>query len=140
MSHFLFTDLHLPTSLPLVRSEYSKMGSKTMLVLFVFLATIFLISANVAPKQDDEKFDQNDGDVATNGVDESKYVDFGGPYGHGGGYGPWRGGCRYGCCDRWGYGRGGGYGGPWRGGGYCGRCCRYPGEHLDIGVDATPHN
>ncbi|CAL0308399.1 unnamed protein product [Lupinus luteus] len=108
------------------------MGSKALLVVVMFLATILLISAEVASKENDQKFDKKDGNHTSKGVEESKYPDFGsGPYGgrYGGGFRR-RGGryCRYGCCGwRDFYGR-------------CRRCCSFPGEHLDNDVNAEPHN
>ncbi|KAK7273951.1 hypothetical protein RIF29_15019 [Crotalaria pallida] len=86
------------------------MGSKALLVLFVFLATVLLISAEVV-REKDERLNERDGKLNTEGVDDKKY--FGG-YGYG--YGPWRGGYGYGY-GPWRGGYGYGYG-PW--GGYCG--------------------
>ncbi|XP_027362716.1 glycine-rich cell wall structural protein-like [Abrus precatorius] len=123
------------------------MGSKALLVLVMLLASVLVLYAEAAPKDVDEKFYKNDGDIDTNGVDDMKY-------GHGG----WHGGGRRGWGGRgggWG-GRGGGWGwghGWGRGWGYCyygccgwnyyGRCvscCYYPGEHVDAQTHAQPQN
>ncbi|OIW17343.1 hypothetical protein TanjilG_22455 [Lupinus angustifolius] len=98
------------------------MGSKALLVLVMFLATILLINAEAASKENEEKFDKNDGNHSSNGVEESKFPDFGGGFRRRGGY------CRYGCCGwRDFYGR-------------CRRCCNYPGEHVDVNINTEPHN
>ncbi|TKY69185.1 glycine-rich RNA-binding, abscisic acid-inducible protein [Spatholobus suberectus] len=83
------------------------MGSKVLLVLVVFMATILLISAEVAPNEY-ENFDKKDGKPGANGVDESKWGYWGGPW-YGGWGGPWR----------------GGWGGPWYGGGWDGPLARW---------------
>ncbi|KAE9615768.1 hypothetical protein Lal_00017724 [Lupinus albus] len=107
------------------------MGSKDLLVIVMLLATILLISAEVSSLENDHKLDKNDGNHTSNGLEESKYPGFGsGPYGgqYGGGFRRGGGYCRYGCCGwRDFYGR-------------CRRCCNYPGEHLDIDINAEPHN
>ncbi|KAK2453597.1 hypothetical protein QL285_001262 [Trifolium repens] len=92
------------------------MNSKALLLLAMLVASTLLISTEAARKDLDNKNDK----FETNGIDESKYGD--GPWHGGGGYH-----CYHGCCD---YGYHGG----------CRRCCYYPGEHLDIGMDAEPHN
>ncbi|KAL3010781.1 hypothetical protein AAZX31_07G163100 [Glycine max] len=113
------------------------MSSKVFLILLMFMATILLISSEVAPDDAYQNFDKTDGKRSANGVDESKY--WRGGYGD---YGGWRGGGW-----RGGYGGGrGGYGG-WRGGygggrgGYGGWGGGFgPNEHNEAGIDASPHN
>lgn len=56
-----FSSVNVCTSLLLVYCEFRKMGSKALLVLVLFMATIILISAEIAPKDLDEKSDTNDG-------------------------------------------------------------------------------
>ncbi|KAK6151838.1 hypothetical protein DH2020_014473 [Rehmannia glutinosa] len=113
------------------------MGSKVIVFLVLFLATVFLISSEVAARELEETSNTVDTSLIntakeTNGeVNDAKYP--GGGYGGypGGGYGGGRGGygrgrggyCRYGCCGR-SYYRGG-----------C-RCCTYAGEK----ADAEPQN
>ncbi|KAK7308602.1 hypothetical protein VNO77_42221 [Canavalia gladiata] len=105
------------------------MGSKVLLILVMFMATILLISSEVAPKDLDEKFDTKDGKHAANGVEDSKYWGYyggwpwyGGNYGGNYGYGPWYGGWGgwpggWGGSRGWGGGWGGrrGWGGGWGG-------------------------
>ncbi|KAL2347836.1 hypothetical protein Fmac_001836 [Flemingia macrophylla] len=83
------------------------MGSKVLLVLLMFMATILLISSEAAPNEYGN-FDKKDGKHGAKGIDESKwgYGGWGNPWYGGGWGGPWRG--------------GGYWGGPWRGGGYGG--------------------
>ncbi|KAK7308604.1 hypothetical protein VNO77_42223 [Canavalia gladiata] len=111
------------------------MGSnKALLVLVMLLAFVFVLSAEVAPKDVDETFDKSDGELNKDGLDEMKYR-HGGWHGHHGGwhrhYGGWggwrRGYCSYGCCRRNYYGR-------------CIRCCYYANEQVDADVDAEPLN
>ncbi|XP_020239826.1 major prion protein [Cajanus cajan] len=116
------------------------MGSKVLLVLVMFMATILLISSEVAPNEH-ESFDKKDGKHVPNGVDESKwgYGGWGNPW-YGGWGNPWYGG---GWGGPW---RGGGWGGPWRGGGWGGPWrrgyggWRAPNEHVEVGIDANPRN
>ncbi|TKY69187.1 Glycine rich protein [Spatholobus suberectus] len=49
------------------------MGSKALLVLVMLLASVLLLSAEVASNDVDEKFDKNDGNLDKNGVDDMKY-------------------------------------------------------------------
>ncbi|TKY69186.1 Glycine-rich protein [Spatholobus suberectus] len=103
------------------------MGSKALLVLVMLLASVLLLLIEVASKDVDEKFDKNDGNLDTNGVDDMKYY---GGWQHGWGWRRgWGGGyyCPFGCCS-WNY-----YGGCWR-------CCYYPGEHVDAHTAAEPLN
>ncbi|KAG4906249.1 hypothetical protein AAZX31_20G010700 [Glycine max] len=101
------------------------MGSKALLVLVMLLASVLLLSAEVASKDVDKKLDKNDGNHDTKGVDEMKYYG-----GWGSGWDRYRRGwyCPNGCCQ-WSY--------------YyqtCWRCCYYPGEHVDVRTDAQPRN
>ncbi|KAK7308609.1 hypothetical protein VNO77_42228 [Canavalia gladiata] len=107
------------------------MNTKILLVLVMFLASV-LLSAEVSPKYQDEKFDKTDDIIDTSEVDGVEYGPLGG---HHGGYGSWRSGaplqrglrCRRGCCQ-WIHGR-------------CIRCCfRHGHEHGDAETDVKPYN
>ncbi|MED6120033.1 hypothetical protein PIB30_017284 [Stylosanthes scabra] len=97
----------------------AKMGCKALLVLVIFMVTIILTASEEAPRNLDEKFDQNNNDGNNNdpiqAIDESKQYrggrggGFGGRGGYGGGFGSGLAG--YGGPWRWGR-----YGGGWRGG------------------------
>ncbi|XP_027362715.1 nucleolar protein 3-like [Abrus precatorius] len=122
------------------------MGSKGLLVLVMFTATILLISSEVAPNDFEENFDTKDVKHAANGVEESKfwgYGGYGGPW-YGGYGGPWYGGYGgpwYGGYGGWHGGYGGwhgGYGG-WRGGRRYGGW-RSPHGHVENSIDANPRN
>ncbi|MED6120032.1 hypothetical protein PIB30_017283 [Stylosanthes scabra] len=77
------------------------MGSKALFLLVMFMVSILLTSTEEAPRDLDEKFDQNYGNNNNDpaqALDESKQYrggsgrGFGGRDHHGGGYGgPWRG-------------------------------------------------
>ncbi|KAL0451918.1 UNVERIFIED_CONTAM: Glycine-rich protein [Sesamum latifolium] len=125
------------------------MGSKAIIFLVLFLATVLLISSEVAARelaQTSTAIDASKEAEKTNGapVDDVKYP--GGGYGGypGGGYGGYPGGgvggypgsggyngrrrryCRYGCCGRRYYGGG------------CSRCCTYAGEKASAEAQAKP--
>ncbi|KAL2347834.1 hypothetical protein Fmac_001834 [Flemingia macrophylla] len=101
------------------------MGSKTLLVLCMFLAFVLVLSAEVAPKYvDDEEFYANDGVIDTNEMENGHF---------GVRHRGWRSGaklpirhCRHGCCRSF-HGR-------------CKRCCLYPGQTVEADADAESHN
>jgi len=56
-----FSSTNIRTSLQLFDIELGKMGSKALLVLVMLLASVLLLSAEVASKDVDKKLDKNDG-------------------------------------------------------------------------------
>ncbi|KAI3470073.1 hypothetical protein Pfo_026736 [Paulownia fortunei] len=106
------------------------MGSKAIVFVGLFLATVLLISSEVAAREVAETsntVDTSKEAEETNGaVNDAKYPGAYPGSGHGG-YGGGGGHCRYGCCGR-SYHRGG-----------C-RCCSYAGEKVDAEPQAKPQN